>query len=177
MLHFERVTSAEHPYYERAMILYRSSFPYHELREEQDQRYALTCEDYHFLLIYDGELFVGLMLFWEAAEFIYLEHFCILEELRNGGYGTKALSLLAQRGKTVILEIDPPVDELSLRRKGFYLRVGYRENGYEHIHPAYHDGFADHRLVLLSTPEELSKEQFDVFSNYLRTVVMVRNQT
>jgi hypothetical protein len=37
----------------------------------------------------------------------------------------------------VILEIDPPVDSFSIRRKDFYLRLGFHENNYQHYHPAY----------------------------------------
>lgn len=39
--------------------------------------------------------------------------------MRNKQYGQKTLSLLAKQGKTLILEIDPPKDGISKRRKGF----------------------------------------------------------
>lgn len=59
------------------------------------------------------------MLCWEAEDFIYVEHFCVLPELRGRGCGARALGLLAREGKTVILEIDPPIDEISRRSKIF----------------------------------------------------------
>lgn len=37
----------------------------------------------------------------------------------------RPLALLAAEGKPVILEIAPPVDDLSHRRQGFYERAGY----------------------------------------------------
>lgn len=37
----------------------------------------------------------------------------------------KALEFLSCRGKNVLLEIDPPVDETANRRKGFYERCGF----------------------------------------------------
>ena len=46
--------------------------------------------------------------------------------MRGRGYGAQALSLLGERKKTVILEIDPPNDEVSARRKAFYERAGYK---------------------------------------------------
>lgn len=46
--------------------------------------------------------------------------------MRGRGYGAQALSLLGERKKTVILEIDPPNDEVSVRRKAFYERAGYK---------------------------------------------------
>lgn len=39
----------------------------------------------------------------------------------------RALALLAADGLPVILEIDPPVDAVSIRRKGFYQRCGFKE--------------------------------------------------
>lgn len=58
--------------------------------------------------------------------------------MRNKQYGQKTLSLLAKQGKTLILEIDPPKDDISKRRKGFYERCGFTENFFTHIHPPYH---------------------------------------
>ena len=51
--------------------------------------------------------------------------------MRGRGYGAQALSLLGERKKTVIPEIDPPKDEVSVRRKAFYERAGYRANPFD----------------------------------------------
>ena len=59
------------------------------------------------------------MLCWEAESFIYVEDFCVLTKLSRRGCGACALELLAREGKTVILEIDPPIDEISRRSKIF----------------------------------------------------------
>lgn len=121
-MEFRRMTSAGHPDYAKAMALYRSSFPEHELRGRK--------------------------------------------------YGQRALEKLNEKGKTVILEIDPPVDEISIRRKGFYERCGFRANPYEHVHPAYHRACEGHRLVVMSCPGQLTGEQYDAFAAYLGGVVM-----
>ena len=115
----ERVTSPDHPCYGAALALYRVSFPFHEQRAAPSQARILREGDYHFTLLRDGDAFVGLLLFWEAGGFRYIEHFCIRPELRNRRYGQRALALLAADGVPLLLEIDPPVDELSRRRKGF----------------------------------------------------------
>lgn len=113
-MRFERLSSKEHPMYQKAMELYSISFPPHEQREPASQGKIVTDDEYHFTLIYDEDLFIGLVLFWETKSFLYVEHFCILPEMRNKKYGQKALKLLAQRQKAVILEIDPPVDTISI---------------------------------------------------------------
>lgn len=46
-----------------------------------------------------------------------------LPEMRGRGYGAQALSFSASAKKTVILEIDPPNDEVSVRRKAFFMSV------------------------------------------------------
>ena len=57
---------------------------------------------------------VGLVLYWELEHCFYIEHFCVLPELRGHRYGlTCLLDLLAEQGKPLILEIDPPVDRTS----------------------------------------------------------------
>ena len=93
------------------------------------------------------------------SSFPFHEHFCILPDLRNKKYGQRALELLKEWGKSIILEIDPPVDEISLRRKSFYERAGYRENPFSHVHPPYHAGYSGHPLTVMSCPEPLSEER------------------
>lgn len=113
--------------------------------------------------------------YWEIGGFyyiehFYIEHFCILPELRNRHYGQRALELL--QPMPLILEIDPPVDAVSVRRKGFYERCGFVENPYAHVHPPYHKGNHGHDLVVLSRPAVLTQAEYDRFRKYLDTVVM-----
>ena len=171
-MRFERVTSTQHSRYGEALALYGSSFPFHEQRQARSQAEILGNEAYAFNLIYDGGAFVGLLLCWETKTFIYVEHFCILPSMRNKKYGQKALELLERKGKTVILEIDPPVDALSLRRRAFYERAGFVENPYAHTHPAYHANYPGHALVVMSCPAPLTEAAYQEFFTYLKTVVM-----
>ena len=71
-----RLTDGADPRYARARALYQESFPYHEQREEASQRKILDAPEYQYNLIYDGDLWVGLLLCWESETFIYVEHFC-----------------------------------------------------------------------------------------------------
>lgn len=172
-MNLERITSPLHPMYKRALELYQISFPFHEQREEFSQNEILHNDAYHFDLIYDADIFVGLVLYWEVIDYLYIEHFCILPEMRNKQYGQMALSLLKkQQQKTLILEIDPPIDSVSIRRKGFYERCGFVENPYNHIHPPYHKGNKGHELVIMSTPTQISQSEYDTFSDYLQNKIM-----
>lgn len=144
----------------------------HKQREALSQTAILHDDAYHFDLIYDAGTFVGLVLYWETPEYIYLEHFCILPEMRNLKYGQRTLSLLKTRQKTLILEIDPPIDAISVRRKGFYERCGFMENPYPHIHPPYHKENKGHELVIMSSPAPISQAVYDAFHAYLRDKIM-----
>ena len=112
------------------------------------------------------------MLYWETDDFIYVEHFCILPEMRSRRYGQRILEKLSEQGKVIILEIDPPVDEISVRRKGFYERCGFAENPYHHVHPPYHRGNSGHELVVMSSPRQISSAEYENYNQYLNGRVM-----
>ena len=171
-MHFIRLRTNQDERYQTAMELYKNSFPLFEQREDQIQIEVLNHEDFCFNLIYDDEIFVGIILFWESEHVIYVEHFCINPQLRGKTYGKRALEILKQQKKPVILEIDPPVDEISRRRKEFYQRADFKVNDFIHIHPPYRKGFQGHELRILSYPELLSEDEYDNFNQYLRKTVM-----
>lgn len=171
-MRFERIRSGEDPRYGEAMALYQRSFPLFEQRYPQVQLAVMPQEEYHFTLLYEGEDFAGLLLYWEADSFCYVEHLCITESMRGKGCGSRALALLRKKGKKMILEIDPPVDPVSQRRQRFYERAGYQANPYPHIHPPYRTEYAGHPLVVMSCPGGLSEQEYDCFYQYLKQMVM-----
>ena len=172
IMDFERITSPLHPMYGKVRELYQQSFPFHEQREEASQAAILRYGDYHLEIIRDEERFLGLAGYWEGPGYIYIEHFCIQPEMRGMHHGEKALSLLKEGGRTLILEIDPPVDAVSIRRKGFYERCGFKENPYRHIHPPYHRGYSGHELMVMSSPCPIPQAMYDAFSSQLRDRIM-----
>ncbi len=174
-MEFKRLTEADGETYEKAMGLYAISFPKHEQRQEMSQKTIMHDSDYHFECIYDGDLWAGIILYWEAEDFIYVEHFAIFPEMRNKQYGQKTLEYLAsQTDKKIILEIDPPVRNIAIMRKEFYERCGYKRNPYPHLHPGYGAGSEPHRLVIMSYPVILRQEEYDSFAEYLKNRVMAQ---
>lgn len=167
-----RITNSSDPYFDAAWALYQKSFPLYEQRRLPEQEAVFGEESYHFEALTQGGRFAGIMLYWENARFIYLEHLAICSELRGGGLGTKALDLLMGAGKRVILEVDPIVDDISASRLNFYRRVGFAENPFLHIHPPYRQQFSGHKLLLLSWPGQLSNDTYNAFAFYLTNKVM-----
>lgn len=171
-MEFARLATVDSDMYEKAIDLYKISFPSHEQRPLSSQAEIMGNAEYHFNLIYDEGVWVGIILWWETDEFIYVEHFCILTSMRNKRYGQRTLELLGLLQKTVILEIDPPIDDVSVKRKSFYERAGYCANSFAHIHPPYHKENSGHNLVVMSYKNVLSEAQYTRFNNYLKGVVM-----
>lgn len=169
---FERITTPEHPLYTDAINLYKISFPFHEQREEPSQIEILGNAAYHFDIVCDDSDFIGEILYWDVGSAFYIEHFCVLPAMRNKRYGQKILAAL--QDKPLILEIDPPTDAISQRRKGFYERCGFVENPYPHTHPPYHRGNAGHDLVVMSSPSVLTPEAYADFYQTLCDTVMAK---
>lgn len=167
-----RITDPNRPDYAAALNLYGISFPPHEQRLAPSQAAILRDPAYHFTAVYDGGIFVGLVLYWETEDFLYVEHLCIQPHQRSRHFGSRVLSRLSGSGKPVILEIDPPVDDISIRRRGFYLRNGFCENPYPHVHPPYRPENRGHELVILSSPRPITPAEYDIFNTYLREHIM-----
>lgn len=171
-MEFERITTPEHPLYAEAIGLYKISFPAHEQRESASQEEILSHPAYHFTAVCDGGTFVGEALYWDIGGAHYMEHLCVAPAMRNRRYGQRILEAL--RDKPLILEIDPPVDNISRRRRSFYERCGFVENPYPHIHPPYHKGSAGHELVVMSYPKALAPDKYEAFREALESTVMAR---
>ena len=171
-----RITAPEGERFDQACRLYGISFPLHEQRLPEDQASVLCEKDYHFITLWENQTFCGLIFYWETPSFIYVEHFAIEPALRGGGYGTSALRSLCSRGKTVILEIDPPVDGVSHRRLHFYEKLGFVQNDFPHVHPPYRPGFSGHALHVLSYPLSLGPDLYADFARYLGGTVMAHGK-
>ena len=167
-----RIIAPGDPGFDWLYDLYMQSFPVHEQRLRERQEGVLGHPEYHCDLLCQGETRVGLLMWWAGPCFRYVEHFCVRPELRGRRYGAKALEELGRDGKTVVLEIDPPVDDIARRRQGFYQRCGFAVNPYPHVHPPYRPEYPGHELVVLSSPRALTPAEYGAFACYLSAVVM-----
>jgi len=173
VLIFERIEHKEHPEFESAYCVYEQSFPAFERRTRSDQVQALNDKQYHFNLIKSQEgIFLGILLIWHATDFIYIEHLAITPKARGKSIGTRILEQLKVTAKKpIILEIDPPVDEISVKRKRFYKKVGFVDDGRAYIHNSYQKQTQPHTLDILSFPA-ISDPLFESFKQYIDSHIM-----
>ncbi len=170
-LHFRPFKSRTDKGWDEAWALYQTSFPDCERWNAAD--YDRAFGDPHFEAdgIWRGEEFIGILFHWIAGNFHYVEHLAVSPRLRGQHMGSKALAAFAE-GRRVILEIDPPEDEISIRRLHFYQRLGFVDNPQEYVHPSFRKPFHAHRLVLMSRPGPLTNEEARDFADFVRERVL-----
>lgn len=112
-------------YKDKLEELYLSAFP----KEERFPFWILeecSKEDNSDLYaIIDDDRFIGMCYIVNCEGAYYLMYLAVQEELRNKKYGSKILEDLKEKYKTLFLSIDEPTDEISIKRKNFYLRNGF----------------------------------------------------
>ena len=145
-----------------------AAFPYEERRDISDQKECLNNKFFKFLEIFDDETAMGFITIWDFPEFIFIEHLAIDEEVRAGGYGSKTIKLVKETyKKPIILEAEAPETEQQIKRIRFYDRAGFKMNSYDYEQPSYH-GSEGVPLKILSYPEFISQEEFDLFLKLTR---------
>lgn len=172
MITFSRITDPSHLYFDKAFALYATSFPQYEQRLSLSQRRILSHPQYHCDVILSDNRFCGILFYWEINQLCYVEHFAILSSLRGQGIGSQAIKIFLQQHPHTLLEIDPPIDDISCRRKQFYTSLGFVENPYSHLHPPYRPHFMSHPLLVMSFPDVLLPQEYQSFASFLKDVVM-----
>ena len=173
-MELERIFDKNHKYFNKAFSLYETAFPFNERRDIIEQERVLRKQDYHFNVILDNEKFIGIALYWERENYIFLEHLATEIEERGKGCGAKTLEILKQNNKTILLEIEVPVDEITNRRYGFYKRNGFILNPYYHVQAKYHKGDSDLELKVLSYPQVLKEQDYKDFYAYMQKEIAIQ---
>ena len=115
--------------------LYTEAFPENERRPMQWFRLLLANEPAMHLVTYDDQ---AMLCYWHFSTFIYVEYLAVDASLRGQGKGGSIISeLVAKNDVPVILEVEPPVDEITRRRVGFYMRMGFRLLPDRYMQPSY----------------------------------------
>ena len=137
--------------------LYLKSFP----SEERFPFWILdkcSKEDNSILYaIIDDDKFIGMSYLVNCDGAYYLMYLAVKPELRNQNYGSRILLDLKIKYETLFLSIDQPVDEISNRRKNFYLR-----NGYYDTNKYYEDTGVNYEVLCTNPDYEITNENMQM---------------
>ena len=171
-MEFLNIEAGDKERWEKVWELYEDSFPIAERRKVDDHLRACNDERFFPLSAWEGQQLIGLMFFWEWDSYRYLEHLAVNPELRGQGHGSQLLKYLRDSEHTIILEIDPLSNELSVRRLQFYERSGYTLTPYRFVHLPYRLDGNEQELLILSYPKMITKEQHNHFLKFLEDEVI-----
>ncbi len=168
---FKRVTDAgseDYIFTERLLV---ESFPCDEYRSlEEQRRFVQERENFHMNIIYDSTTPVGIISYWKFDTFTYVEHFAIVPTLRNSGYGASAIKRVIENKRSIVLEVEKPTDETSLRRIAFYQRCGLTLCEKEYIQPAYRADSNEIPMYLMTCEVDADKNFEQIKSIIYREV-------
>lgn len=69
-------------------------------------------------------------------------------------------------------QIDPPVDDISIKRLRFYSNLGFVVHDFNHIHPPYRTEYKGHKLKIMSYNKTLTNDEYDYFNSFLKEIIM-----
>lgn len=142
------------PLYPQAERLFIGAFPANERRNLKAQRDNTDNNPLfrYYAIVMDNE-FAGILTAWDFSTFRYIEHFAIVPEKRSAGIGAKALrQFIEMCVSPIVLEVEIPLDDMSVRRIDFYRRQGLSlwEN-IDYYQPPYHEGDGILPMRLMTT--------------------------
>lgn len=141
--------------------LLEASFPIDEYRSYGEQKALLEDEIYRILVQKEQGCIRAFAALWDLGDFVYIDHLVVRPEDRSRGLGALILQeLLQQAGKPIILEVEPPEDELCRRRIGFYQRNGFFLNPWPYWQPPISPGKKSIPLRIMSSGRILSPAEF-----------------
>lgn len=171
-MEFVRISSKDSNSFDDAMEIYKVSFPIFEQRIIKDQIDVLTDDRFNFMVVYENKVLIGIILYWDLDNCKYIEHLAISPSLRGKNYGSRILKEFCEKNGTIILEIDPPVDDISFKRLSFYSNLGFKLQDFEHIHPPYRKDYNGHKLKVMSFNRNLSEDEYNTFNVFLKERIM-----
>lgn len=168
-----QIKNPEDPYYAEFWRTYTESFPLNERRISGQQFNIFNKSDYVLTTYISDHQFVGFISYWTAKQFIFIEHLAIAPEFRNRGRGNTILkSFVESNPISVVLEIEPPVDDTSRNRLRFYKSLNFKVNDHNHYQPAYHQGDEPVAMKILTYPDAISEINYRQFAMFQKENVM-----
>lgn len=148
MIKFCPITTSNMQHYKFMEELLIESFPPEEYRQ-LDKLREYTDKKNNFVnnIIFNDELPIGFITYWDLDNFYYIEHFATNKALRNGGYGKLSIEHFCHLSdRPIVLEVEKPKNEMAKRRINFYQRQGFKLWHKEYFQPPYKE--EDHNIPM-----------------------------
>lgn len=158
-----------HPNYVFVEKLLHSAFPQKERRDanlqrentDHNQKFKCFC-----ITDQTNNDAIGFITVWFLNGFIYIEHLATSPDKRNKGYGLQIIKKLKELFPgIIILEVERPENEISIRRIDFYKRCGFKLCNFNYMQPPYRKGDDELPLYLMYTGIDNINNEFENIRN------------
>ena len=158
----------EREQFNRIYEIMKNSFPKDERRPCEEQKDLLERPEYKIYIMDRDDEICGFLAVWEFNSITFIEHFAVAPEYRNMGIGAEMLQeLKSTMDKRICLEVEPPENELTRRRIGFYERNGFFLNKQPYVQPPLSKGQEEVSLLLMTTGGKVDDLGFDEIKTLL----------
>lgn len=158
--------------YDEFFSMLESDFCLDERKTKANELKAFDDKNFSPNFIYENGELVGYVCYWEFENFLYIEHFAIMSQMRGTGCGSRFLKEFSEKtNKPIILEVELPENEVAAKRIKFYERLGYVVNDFPYTQPAYQPESNPVKMFVMSFKSSLSEKDFKDFANTIKTIV------
>lgn len=158
--------------FDKVYKIMEKSFPADEYRPFDEQKALFEKDEYKVYICEDNGDIKGFIALWEFTNLVYIEHFAVSPSCRNCGIGSDMLrQVTASAKKLVCLEVEPPNEDISIRRIGFYERNGFYLSNYPYMQPAISEGRRPVPLRIMTFGKKIDRLTFNDIKYMLYTNV------
>lgn len=164
-------SDVQHCQFVEALLM--DAFPPEEYRElRQFREYTDRIANFYANILFDDDLPIGFITYWDFDSFYYVEHFATNPALRNGGYGTRVLEYLCNYlTQPIVLEVERPIKEMAKRRIGFYQRQGFVLWEKDYYQPPYKSGDDSLPMYLMAYGDLEPEKDYEMIRKKVHSAV------
>lgn len=158
--------------FESFFALMEKDFPPTERRSKDDALRVLSSVScYSVFGVKEKERVLAFSAYWLFEECCFVDHLVVEDDLRGQGVGSDMImKLIKEIDIPIVLEVEPPEDEIAKKRIRFYEKLGFKLNDHTYIQPSMQEGQPEIQMMMMSYPETLNFEEFKniqkrIFSN------------
>jgi len=153
--------------YATMLSLLKENFPRNEIRSDQKQLEVINEPYFQAYLLKENTEIYGFVSCFDFTDFVFIEHLVIAPSHQGAGLGSQLLTLLKQKYRSLILEVELPTSLQAKKRIQFYQKNQFFFNDIPYVIPSFIIGEQPIPLRMMSYPNQLTLEQF----NYIKDIL------